>query len=94
VIRARGPAAALVEAQSAQILARVATYSGKKPQKLKIIQGPLNPEPKKPKARPDRIVKVKAESKRTLTLEETLENWRKEIERREGVRLPPTSSSD
>lgn len=94
VVRARGPAAALVEAQSAQILARVATYSGKKPQKLKIIQGPLNPEPKKLKARPDRIVKVKTESKRALTLDETLENWRKEIERREGVRLPPTSSSD
>ncbi|WP_440957653.1 DciA family protein [Oceanicaulis sp. LC35] len=95
VVRAQGPAATLVEAQSAQILARVAAYSGKKPSKLKIIQGPLNSAPK-PKARPvtNRIIKVTSASERTLTLEETLENWRKEIERREGVSLPPKSTRD
>jgi hypothetical protein len=95
VVRAQGPAATLVEAQSAQILARVATYSGKKPTRLKIIQGPLNAAPKN-KARPvtNRIVKVTSASERPATLEETLENWRKEIERREGVSLPPESTSD
>lgn len=95
VVRAQGPAATLVEAQSAQILARVATYSGKKPTKLKIIQGPLNATPKT-KARPitNRIVKVTSASERPATLEETLENWRKEIEQREGVSLPPRSKTD
>ena len=29
-----------------------------------------------------------------MTLDETLENWRKEIERREGVSLPPKYNSD
>lgn len=94
VVRAQGPAATLVEAQSAQILARVATYSGKKPTKLKIIQGPLQAAPKKSRPVTNRIVKVTSASERALTLEETLENWRKEIERREGVSLPPKSSSD
>ena len=83
-----------MEAQSAQILARVAAYSGKTPTKLKIVQGPLNPEPKKPKPVKNRVVKVTSASERTMTLDETLENWRKEIERREGVSLPPKSNSD
>ena len=94
VVRAQGPAATLVEAQSAQILARVAAYSGKTPKRLKIVQGPLNPEPKKPKPVKNRVVKVTSASERALTLEATLENWRKEIERREGVSLPPKSTRD
>jgi len=90
VIRARGPAAALAEAQSAQILARVASYSGKQPKKLKIVQGPLRDTPVRAKPRPNRITKVKAAPARPRTLDETLEDWRKAVEAREGVALPPT----
>lgn len=94
VVRAQGPAATLVEAQSAQILARVATYSGKRPTRLKIVQGPLNPTPKKPRPVTNRVIRVTSASERPLTLEDTLENWRKEIERREGVSLPPRPKTD
>ncbi|MGP1275412.1 MAG: DciA family protein [Caulobacterales bacterium] len=41
VVRARGPAAALIEAQSAVILERVAQYAGKTPRRLRIVQGSL-----------------------------------------------------
>ncbi len=94
VVRAQGPAATLVEAQSAQILARVATYSGKRPTRLKIVQGSLNPTPKKPRPVTNRVIRVTSASERPLTLEDTLENWRKEIEQREGVSLPPRPKTD
>lgn len=41
VIVARGPAAALIEAQSARIIERVAHYTGRKPARLRIVQGAL-----------------------------------------------------
>ncbi|KPP82497.1 MAG: putative RNA-binding protein [Oceanicaulis sp. HLUCCA04] len=41
VVRARGPAAALIEAQSGIILERVAQYAGKAPKRLRIVQGSL-----------------------------------------------------
>lgn len=40
-VRARGPAAALIEAQSGVILERVAQYAGKAPKRLRIVQGSL-----------------------------------------------------
>ncbi len=40
-VRARGPAAALIEAQSAVILERVAQYAGRAPKRLRIVQGSL-----------------------------------------------------
>lgn len=90
VVRARGPAAALAEAQSSQILARVAQYTGKAPKKLKIVQGPITEGAAPTKARPSRITKVPRHRDETQSLEETLENWRLAVERREGVALPPT----
>ena len=91
VIRARGPAAALVEAQSAQILSRVASYSGKQPKRLKIVQGPLTEAVTKAKPRTNRITKVDQFSRHHDTLDATLEAWREAIEIREGVHLPPSS---
>lgn len=40
-VRARGPAAALIEAQSGVILERVAQYAGRAPRRLRIVQGAL-----------------------------------------------------
>ncbi|GGB78906.1 hypothetical protein GCM10007417_18550 [Glycocaulis alkaliphilus] len=40
-VRARGPAAALIEAQSGVILERVAQYAGRAPKRLRIVQGSL-----------------------------------------------------
>jgi hypothetical protein len=59
VINARGPAASLIEAQSGQILERVARFSGKTPKRLKLTQAALKSRPVKSKSRPKRIVKVK-----------------------------------
>jgi hypothetical protein len=41
IISARGPAAALIEAQAGRILDRVAEYSGQRPARLKVVQGRL-----------------------------------------------------
>lgn len=60
VINARGPAASLIEAQSAQILERVARFSGRTPKRLKLTQAALKSRSVKSKSRPKRIVKVKA----------------------------------
>ncbi len=89
VIRARGPAATLIQAQSPQILSRVAAYSGRQPCKLKIIQGPLSAPDLKPRPRLNRITRVEAAPVKPRSLEDTLEDWRLAVERRsEGVRLP------
>ncbi len=60
VVNARGPAASLIEAQSAQILERVARFSGKAPKKLKLTQGALKSRPSKPAAKARRVTKVKS----------------------------------
>lgn len=57
VVRARGPAAALIEAQSAVILQRVAQYAGKAPKRLRIVQGGLSPADK-PRPGPARVSKA------------------------------------
>lgn len=41
VISARGPAAALIEAQSGRILDRVSQYTGSRPARLKVVQSRL-----------------------------------------------------
>jgi len=73
VINARGPAASLIEAQSAQILDRVARFAGRAPKRLKLTQGALKSRPAKSKSRPSRVVKVKALSPEPDGLEAVME---------------------
>jgi len=89
VIRARGPAAALAEARSAVILERVARYCGKKPKKLKIVQGALAPAQSPVKPRRARITKSPDLDKNAQTLDTLMETFRRAVEQREGVSLPP-----
>jgi hypothetical protein len=59
VVNARGPAASLIEAQSAQILERVERFCGKSPKKLKLTQGTLKSRPPRPVSKPRRVTRVK-----------------------------------
>ncbi|MEO1040055.1 MAG: DciA family protein [Pseudomonadota bacterium] len=85
VVRAKGPAAALIEAQSAQILDRVAAYSGKPVRRLRIVQGALKGMTSPARARPQRIVKTTGQAPQSVEaspqarLEQTLERWRRDI---------------
>lgn len=60
LIHAPGPAAALIEAQSAQILDRVARFSGRAPKRLKVTQIARRPRKGARKAPAARIRKVAA----------------------------------
>lgn len=91
VVRARGPAAALVEAQSARILERVAAYAGRPVKRLKIVQGPIETAPSPARRqRPKRIVKAAATAPETVEtdprarLESILDRWRASFETRGG----------
>ena len=85
VVRAKGPAAALIEAQSAQILDRVATYSGKPVRRLKLVQGALNTQTPVRARRAQRIVKTGEKAPQALAespearLEQTLNAWRRDF---------------
>lgn len=59
VVNARGPAASLIEAQSAQILERVERFSGKAAKRLKLTQGALKSRPSRQTVRKSRVTKVK-----------------------------------
>lgn len=91
VITARGPAAALIEAQSSRILDRVAQYSGRRPARLKILQGTLATTPAKARGRAPRVVKatgdvpLPADPKARLAA--LLKRWESDIEAREGIDL-------
>ena len=83
VVRARGPAAALVEAQSARILERVAAYAGRPVKRLKIVQGPIEPAAAPARRKPpQRIVKAASTAPETVEtdprarLETILNRWR------------------
>lgn len=88
VITARGPAAALIEAQSARILDRVAQYTGRRPARLRILQGSLAAAPARRAPRITRIVKVAEgpalpqDPKARLSV--LLNRWESEITAREG----------
>lgn len=91
VITARGPAAALIEAQSARILDRVAQYAGRRPARIKIRQGTLAPAPARKMPRVSRV--TRAETALPLPadprarLNALLRRWGGEVEAREGVNL-------
>ncbi len=91
VVRARGPAAALVEAQSARILERVAAYSGRPVKRLKIVQGPIEPAGAPVRRKPpQRIVKATGPAPETVEtdpharLQTILNRWRAAYDTRGG----------
>lgn len=88
VVRARGPAAALAEAQAPQILERVARYAGKAPKKLKIVQGPITAEASPARAKRRRITKVKAFTPEPRGLDAVLETFEAAVRAREGGAAP------
>ena len=96
VVRARGPAAALAEAQAPQILDRVARYAGKAPKKLKIVQGPLTENAAPTRARKKRVSKVKALSAEPRGLDAILETFEAAVSAREtgGAPAPSTKEQD
>ncbi len=60
LIQAPGPAAALIEAQGAQIIERVAHFTGRAPKRLKVTQSAGPRRRAAPAAEPARIRKVRA----------------------------------
>ncbi|MFW5661036.1 MAG: DciA family protein [Oceanicaulis sp.] len=84
-VRARGPAAALVEAQAPRILERVSRYSGKAPRRLKIVQGPLNESFAPGRVRSQRITKVARLDGGRKNLDALMEDWAEAVARREGA---------
>lgn len=89
-IRAKGPAAALAEAQAPRILERAARYSGKQAKKLKIVQGPITEQFAPKPARQSRITKVARLDGARKSLEALLQDWADAVARREGA--PPAES--
>ncbi|KAA5805241.1 DUF721 domain-containing protein [Alkalicaulis satelles] len=89
VVRARGPAAALVEAQSARILERVARYAGRAPKRLRIVQGPLAglaPAAPRQSQRPAAPSGLDTEAQ---SLDRIMAEFQRAVEEREGVRIGP-----
>lgn len=97
-IRAKGPAAALAEAQAPRILERAARYSGKPAKKLKIVQGPITESFAPKPVRQPRITKVASLDGGRKSLEALLEDWAEAVARREGApvagRRPPRLDDD
>lgn len=94
LVRARGPAAALVEAQASKILERVAHYSGRAPKRLKIVQGPLHATSPKPKARVQRVRKVSTLSLETRGIDNILAELESAIAKRETLSSSAPSSKE
>lgn len=90
VVVARGPAAALIEAQSARILERVAQYTGRRPARLRIVQGAIRPAPQPKTQRTVRVTPappappLPAGDKERLAA--LLRRWEHEVEARERAR--------
>lgn len=91
VVRARGPAAALVEAQSARILERVARYAGRAPRRLRIVQGSLGAAAPAP-ARKAAPAAPPGLDTRAQSLDTIMAEFQRAVEEREGVRLSPAAS--
>lgn len=94
VVRAQGPAAALTEAQAPQILDRVARYAGRKPKKLKIVQGPIAAQAAPARARKRRITRVDALTPEPRGLKAVLDAFEAAVRAREyGAPDPHTSNN-
>ncbi|MFP4520233.1 MAG: DciA family protein [Oceanicaulis sp.] len=96
-IRAKGPAAALAEAQAPRILERAARYSGKHAVKLKIVQGPIQESFAPKPVRRSRITKVARLDEGRKSLDALLEDWAAAVARREGagaLRPRPNDQTD
>jgi hypothetical protein len=89
VVRARGPAAALVEAQSARILERVARYAGRAPKRLRIVQGSLGGSAPAPSARKAGHAAPPGLDTHAQSLDTIMAEFQRAVEEREGVRLDP-----
>ncbi|MGJ3232492.1 MAG: DciA family protein [Oceanicaulis sp.] len=87
-IRAKGPAAALAEAQAARILERAERYSGKPATKLKIVQGPIQESFAPKPARRSRITKVARLDGGRKNLDALMQDWADAVARREGAPAP------
>ena len=83
VIKARGPAATLIEAQNQKIRDRVARYSGKPVARLKIVQGPLHEDLSVKSRRQNRIIKVQRLDGRTKKLDALMDEWAEAVARDE-----------
>jgi hypothetical protein len=84
-IRAKGPAAALAEAQAPRILERAARYSGKTAAKLKIVQGPIHESFAVKPARRVRITKTGNLDAGRKSLDALMQDWAEAVARREGA---------
>ncbi len=93
VVSARGPAASLIEAQSAQILARVAQYCGKAPKRLKLTQGSLKRRPAQQKQQTKRIVKVESVSEEPKGLQAVMEAFELAVTKPHSARHNRASDS-
>jgi len=96
-IRAKGPAAALADAQAPRILERAARYSGKQAKKLKIVQGPITESFAPKPVRRSRITRVARLDGGRKSLEALLEDWADAVARREGVLMnarPPVRTTE
>ncbi|MEQ8405060.1 MAG: DciA family protein [Oceanicaulis sp.] len=93
-IRAKGPAAALAEAQAPRILERAARYSGKDAKKLKIVQGPITETFAPKPVRRRRITKVDRLDGGRKSLDALLEDWADAVARREGAPVSPRRPND
>ena len=87
LIRAPGPAAALIEAQSAQIIERVARFAGRAPRRLKITQSAGRPRRAVHKPAKPRIRKVSAFTAEAEGLEAVMAAF-------EAAVTPPKSALD
>lgn len=84
-IRAKGPAAALAEAQAPRILERAARYSGRQAAKLKIVQGPIKESFAPKPARRPRITKVAKLDGGRKSLEALMQDWADAVAAREDA---------
>ncbi|MCC5996297.1 MAG: DUF721 domain-containing protein, partial [Oceanicaulis sp.] len=92
VVRARGPAAALVEAQSARILERVARYAGRAPKRLRIVQGSLDGAAPAPAARKAAQAAPPGLDSQGQSLDTIMTEFQRAVEEREGVRIGPAQA--
>lgn len=87
-IRAKGPAAALAQAQAPRILERASRYSGRDAKTLKIVQGPINESFAPKPVRNARITKVAKLDGGRKSLEALMQDWADAVAAREGAAPP------
>jgi hypothetical protein len=84
VVKARGPAATLIEAQSAKIIERTARFSGKPIKRLKVVQGPLHEDLSVKRRSNSRILKVPRLDAREKNLDALMQDWAEAVARNEN----------